>query len=226
MANSTTHHVLVPGMNHGAWWYQPVVEALTALGQQAVGLTLSGLEADPRIDRRIVLDTHVADVVAAIDALQAPAGSVVLTGHSYGGLPITAAAEARPEQVRALVYLDAFLPVDGDSAWSLTNDEQRAWYVGDARDSGDTVAPLPFFDDRARPHPVGTLLQAIGLTGTHADVRTRVYVEAAQWPTATPMRTSIDRALADPGVQHRVWDTRHNVLHDGPDRLVDLLRRL
>ncbi len=40
----------------------------------------------------------------------------------------------------------------------MTNDQEREWYVDGARRTGYGVDPLPFFDDRARPHPVATLL--------------------------------------------------------------------
>ncbi|MFY0409860.1 alpha/beta fold hydrolase [Solicola sp. PLA-1-18] len=221
-----TDYVLVPGMNHGGWWYAPLVQELERLGHRAVAVTPTGLEDEPRTDRRIVLDTHVADVVAAIDALGAAPGEVVLVGHSYAGLLITGAADARPDAVRCLVYLDAFLPEDGDSSWSLTNDDEREWFVEDARRLGDAVDPLAFFDERARPHPVGTLLQSLRLDGAWRRVPRKLYVEATGWATPTPMRTSIDRAVADPEVEHVAWDTRHNVMHDGPGRVLDLVRDL
>lgn len=219
-----TDYVLVPGMNHGGWWYEPLITELERLGHRAVAVTPTGLENQPQIDRRIVLDTHIDDVVKATDALGTK--DVVLVGHSYAGLLITGAADARPDAVRCLVYLDAFLPEDGDSSWSLTNDEEREWFVSDARSSGDVVDPLPFFDDRARPHPIGTLLQALRLTGAWRRVPRKIFVEATGWTTPTPLRTSIDRALTDPDVEHLTWDTRHNVMHDGPTRVLDLLRDL
>jgi pimeloyl-ACP methyl ester carboxylesterase len=221
-----TNFVLVPGMNHGGWWYAPLIEELERLGHRATAVTPTGLESEPQIDRRIVLDTHVADVVAAVDGLAHPAENLVLVGHSYGGLLITGAADARPDSVSCLVYLDAFLPEDGDSSWSLTNDDERDWFISDSRTSGDVVEPLSFFDDRARPHPVGTLLQALGLSGAWQRVPRKIYVEATGWTTPTPMRTSIDRAIQDPDVEHLTWATRHNVMHDGPARVLELLRDL
>ncbi|GGF37224.1 esterase [Marmoricola endophyticus] len=221
-----TDYVLVPGMNHGGWWYEPLVAELEALGHRAVAVTPTGLEADPRTDRRISLETHVQDVVAAIDSLGSGAGEVVLVGHSYAGLLITAAADVRPDRVRCLVYLDAYFPRDGDSSWTLTCQEERDWFIEDSRRLGDAVDPLPFFDDRARPHPVGTLLQAVHLTGAWRQVPRLVYVEATQWQIPTPMRISIDRVAEEPDVEHLVWDTRHNVMHDGPGRVLALVRDL
>ncbi len=213
--------VLIPGACHGGWWYDPVVDALTADGQPAAAVTLPGLEQHPALDGLITLDSHVEHTLAALP----DDGQVVLVGHSYAGMVITAVADRVPHRVAALVYLDAVLPRDGDSCWGLINDEQRQWYIGGCAQTGYGVDPLPFFDDRARPHPVATLLQAVSLTGAWQQVPTKHYV-AATWPQDSPMATSTHRAEANPDFVVHHWDTRHNVLADGPHRVLDLLRSL
>jgi pimeloyl-ACP methyl ester carboxylesterase len=148
-------------------------------------------------------------------------GDVVLVGHSYAGSVITGVADRLTERIAALVYLDAFLPEDGDSCWSMTNDEQRKWYVDGCATTGYGVDPLPFFDQRARPHPVATFLQALPLSGAWHAIPVKHYVAAA-WPDESPMALSTQRAEADPGfIVHR-WETRHNVMADGPDLVVGL----
>jgi len=113
--------VLVPGACHGGWWYDPVVDELTADGQTAVAVTLPGLEERPALDQLITLDTHIDHLLATLP----DHGQVVLVGHSYAGMVITAVADRVPHRVAALVYLDAFLPHNGDSCWALTNDERN-----------------------------------------------------------------------------------------------------
>ena len=125
----------------------------------------------------------------------------------------------------ALVYLDVFLPQNGESCWAMTNDDQRAWYATGCARTGYGVDPLPFFSERARPHPVATVLQGLPLSGAWHDVPTKHYV-AARWPGESPMALSTRRADADPTITLHRWDVRHNVLADGPDRVVDLLRSL
>jgi len=176
-------------------------------------VTLGALENEPRLDRLITLTTHVDEVAAAVPAH----GPVVLVGHSYAGSVITGVADRMPQRNAGLVYLDAFLPEDGDSYWMMTNDEQREWYATGCAPTGYSVDPLPFFSDQARPHPVATLLQALPLTGAWRDVTTKHYV-AAQWPEESPMALSTQRAEADPTIVVHHWDVRHNVLADGPDR--------
>jgi len=184
-------------------------------------VTLAGLEDQPRVDQLITLATHVDQLAAAVPA----GGNVVLVGHSYAGSVITGVADRMPERIAALVYLDAFLPDDGDCCWSMTNDEQRDWYVHGCLATGYGVQPLPFFDDRARPHPVATLLQALPLTGAWRTVPVKHYVAAA-WPDGSPMALSTERAAADPGFVKHHWNTRHNVMADGPDLVLQLLQSL
>ena len=225
-----TTFVLVPGACHGDWWYAPVVEALAAQGHHAVAVTPSGLDPDtvpaPGDDAGppISLETHLGETVAAVDtAAQADAGPLVLVGHSYGGMLITAAADRRPEAITALVYLDAFVPEDGDTCFATTDDAGRAWYVDGARRSGLAVDPLPFFDGRARPHPIGTLLQAVRLTGAWRAVPVRHFVLCTGVPGRSAFADVAQKVRAEPDWTVHTWQTRHNVLHDGPARVLDLL---
>ena len=216
-----TTFVLVPGACHGGWWYEPLVDRLEQDGHQAIAVTLAGLEDEPSLDRLITLTTHIDQV----SELMPSGGDVVLVGHSYAGSVITGVADRIPDRISALVYLDAFLPEDGDSCWTMTNDEQRTWYVTGCATTGYGVDPLPFFSDRARPHPVATFLQALPLSGAWRSVGVKHYV-VAQWPDESPMALSTQRAEADSSIAVHYWDTRHNVLGEGPDRVLDLLREL
>jgi pimeloyl-ACP methyl ester carboxylesterase len=217
-----TTYVLVPGACHGGWWYDPLVARLAEQGHRAVPVTLRGLAADDDLATlpAITLDTHldqVAGVVAGIDE------EVVLVGHSYAGSVISGVADRLPERVRALVYLDGFVPGDGDSCWSMTNDEQRAWYIDGAGETGLGVAPLPFFEARAKPHPFGTLVQRSRLTGAWRRVPVKHYVAATAWAGESPFATTTRRLRDDPEFTVHEWDVRHNVLAEGPDRVLDLL---
>lgn len=131
-----------------------------------MAITPIGLEEDAVArERAVTLDDHVEQATAAL--LATPPASpgraldgrdVVLVGHSYGGTIISGVADRASQRVRALVYLDAFVPEDGDSCFSVTNDDERQYIQGAGR-TGITVDPLPFFDPRARPHPLVTLVQ-------------------------------------------------------------------
>ncbi len=91
--------------------------------------------------------------------------------------------------------------------------------------TGLAVDPLPFFDPRARPHPLATLVQRSTLTGRWRTVPTKTYVAATDWPegSTSPFKDTTDTVAADPDWTVHRWATRHNVLHDGPERLLTLL---
>jgi len=91
--------------------------------------------------------------------------------------------------------------------------------------TGYGVDPLPFFDDRARPQPVATFLQAVSLTGAWQQVPSKHYV-AATWPEESPLAKSTRRAHSHPDFVVHHWDTRHNVLADGPHHVLELIRSL
>ena len=106
--------VLVHGAWHGGWCWTRVASRLRALGHQVFTPTLTGLGerahlSGPGVD----LSVHVEDVVALLrcEELQ----DVVLCGHSYGGLVITGVAAQAGAALRGVVYLDAFVPPDGQS---------------------------------------------------------------------------------------------------------------
>jgi pimeloyl-ACP methyl ester carboxylesterase len=192
------------------------------MGHTAAAVSLSGLHPDDRLDRMrpINLDIHISEATSSVVLSQDPGGAV-LVGHDYGGSVITGVADRLPHAVRALVYVDAFVPEDGDSCYSMTDDEQREWWLGG--ESGDAVQPLPHFDPRARPHPRATLLQRITLTGAWERVPAKHYVAATDWPTRSPFTPIVERVRADPAWTVHEWPTGHDVLADGPDRLLQLL---
>ena len=100
--------LLVHGAGHGAWAWDAVIPALTALGHSARAIDLPG--------RGGAATTLAAQAEAIVAALRGP---TVLVGHSAGGFAITAAAALAPEKVTGLVYLCAFIPQPGRSIADL-----------------------------------------------------------------------------------------------------------
>jgi pimeloyl-ACP methyl ester carboxylesterase len=87
-------------------------------------VTLTGIaERAHLLHAGVNLQTHVEHVLAELAVHSIT--DAVLVGHGYGGMVITAVADRVPQQVNSLVYLDAFVPRDGESCWTLTTDEQR-----------------------------------------------------------------------------------------------------
>ena len=218
-----TTYVLIPGMCHGAWCFDDLAASLRSAGHHVLAITLTGVaERSHLMPGAVNLDTHVTDVVAAIDNDIAAGDEVVLVGHSYGGMVITGVADRIPHRVDSLVFLDAVVPRDGEACWDVVNNEERDWYVK-VDDTGFGVPPLPFFDDRATSHPLATVLQPLRLERDLSRFRRRVYVYALDWPGESPLRPSYDRVRNDPDWITYELDSKHNLMRDAPDELVRIL---
>jgi pimeloyl-ACP methyl ester carboxylesterase len=89
---------------------------------------------------------------------------VILLGHSYGGMVITGVADRIPERIGRLVYLDAFVPVDGESV--MTHRKAGALSIEKMTKDG-FIIPIwvkpgkPFPIDV--PHPLKTFTDPIVL---------------------------------------------------------------
>jgi len=111
--------VLVHGAWHGGWCYRDTAAALRAAGHEVFTPTHTGVgERFHQSAENITLETHVRDVCGCIEWEELD--DVVLVGHSYGGMVISGVADRMAERVRALVFLDAFVPEHGDSLNGLT----------------------------------------------------------------------------------------------------------
>ncbi|WP_051838210.1 alpha/beta fold hydrolase [Streptomyces sp. NRRL WC-3742] len=214
-----TTFVLVPGSFRGGWWYEPLAGELRLHGHQVHTLTLTGLGSRRHLAAAPVnLDTHVQDVLSLLEAEDLR--DAVLVGHGYGGMPITGAADRAPERVDTLVYLDALVPGDGDSAWSL-GPETRQLLARVGAD-GHTLTPPPELraDPRITPHPLASHLQRLRLTGGGlGGVRRRDYIHLAASPNL-PLR---DRLSRDPGWTVHELSAGHDVVSEAPDDLLDVL---
>jgi pimeloyl-ACP methyl ester carboxylesterase len=216
-----TTYVLVSGACHGAWWYDNLADQLRSYGHRVLAITPTGVaERAHLLHAGVNLETHIADVMAEFAAHNVE--QAVLVGHSYGGMVITAVADRVPQQVDSLIYLDAFVPRNGESCWTLTTDEQREWYAA-VDDTGYGVPPLPFFDERATAHPLASLMQPIRLGGDLSRFRRRDYVYATKWEGESPLAATFERVRNDPSWTTHVLDSAHNLLRDAPDEVLKIL---
>ena len=124
---------------HGAWQSNGTWDLLAPLleehGHRVIRPVLSGLGSDEsRLSPDITLRQHVEDVSVE---LSRATERVVLVGHSYAGMIISGVAERNPAQVRRLVFLDAFIPEDGQSVLDLLPAELVTYFRNVARDHGD-----------------------------------------------------------------------------------------
>src|SRR5262249_2328900 len=110
--------VLVHGAWHGGWCWRRGAGILRDSGQDVDTPTLTGLgERSHLLDRKITLATHITDVVNVMKWEDLK--DIVLVGHSYGGMVVSGVAEEMQPAIASLVFLDAFVPQNGDSLADL-----------------------------------------------------------------------------------------------------------
>jgi len=110
------HIILVPGLWLDASSWNGITPALERAGHRVHALTMPGVGAPASESAQI----GIADWVdAVVDAIDAAPGLVVLVGHSGGGNVVYGAADARPERVARVVFVDTFPPGDGGSIWEF-----------------------------------------------------------------------------------------------------------
>src|SRR5205809_2952479 len=109
-----TSFVLIHGAWHGSWCWKRVRRLLQAQGHDVFTPTLTGVgERSHLLSRDVNLETHILDIVNLIRWEEL--SDIVLCGHSYGGCVISGVADRIPDRIRALVYLDAFVPENGEN---------------------------------------------------------------------------------------------------------------
>ena len=124
---------------HGAWQSNGTWDRLAPLlekrGHRVITPVLSGLGTDQnRLSPDITLQKHVEDV--SVELSKSP-DRVILVGHSYAGMIISGVVETKPTQVQRLVFLDAFIPEDGQCVLDLLPPEIGTYFRGVAREHGD-----------------------------------------------------------------------------------------
>jgi pimeloyl-ACP methyl ester carboxylesterase len=210
---------------HGAWGggngYDGTAKALRVAGHKVYVVALKGLGSRAKeIAPDITLSTHVADVLAVIDHNKL--NNIILVGHSYGGMIITQVAAKRGAKIASIVYIDAFLPKDGEALWDIATDWERAHYINAQRDMPGLVAPFPGAPAHLTRHPLLTLIEPVHLSGDEKQIKHHIYIYATRGAPKT-FGKFYDATKADPAWQTFALDSGHGVMQDQPDALNAIL---
>ena len=226
--------VLVHGSWHGGWCWRRVADRLEKHGHKVFAPTLTGLgERVHLLNASVDLNTHVSDVVNLIkyEGLQ----NIVLAGHSYAGAIITGVAEQVLPSIASIVFIDAFLPVNGDTMLTMTTEALRAASL-EAKAKGEISRPVvpaaafrvnekdrAWVDSKLTPQPLGPSFTPIKFTGARDKVPKKTYIRAVGYP-----QPAFDKWLAqckaDPTWHtYGVENTGHDIMVDQPDVLTELL---
>jgi pimeloyl-ACP methyl ester carboxylesterase len=228
--------VLVHGAWHGGWSYARVAALLRSQGHTVFTPTLTGLgERAHLLTGSINLSTHIDDILGVFRFERVT--DVVLVGHSYGGMVVASVADRIPERLRALAYLDAFIPEDGQAIVDIIPEYTQQYLAGAGSRDGLTVPPPPaaFFavnaadaatvDALTTPHPLGSLTEKVRLTGAYRSVKRHLYVHGAELRRDNPFRRVYGRAKAD-GWNTHTLTCGHEVMLDMPEKTAELLERM
>ncbi|MDG4889842.1 alpha/beta hydrolase [Mesorhizobium sp. WSM4887] len=224
--------VLVHGAWHGGWCYDLVARRLRSKGHEVYTPTLTGLgERSHLLDDKIDLNTHIQDVLNVIKWQDLD--QIILCGHSYGGMIVTGVADAAPEKIANLVYLDAYVPKDGEAIWDYMGEERRRTLLRDAEPyNGQAIAAPPpahfgveprnqaWVAGKMTPQPTLTLTQPIRLRGAYAADRRHVYVFATG---PSSMQGFYPELKSDPAWEVKTMNCGHDQMVDAPDEVAEIL---
>lgn len=233
--DAMTVFVLVHGAWEGGWCWRRVARRLRAAGHEVFAPTLTGLgERAHRASPEVDLESHISDVLGVLEWEELD--RVVLCGHSYGGMVITGVADRAGARLRALVYLDAFLPKNGEALFDLIGEERRNQFLTGAQGfDGWRIPPLKaaewgvidrdeqaWLDRLSTPHPLATFRQPIELGGGGPSIARRSYVLATGYDPS-PFHSFAAEVRDDPGWRSLELPCHHMVNVSMPEEVANIL---
>jgi pimeloyl-ACP methyl ester carboxylesterase len=239
--------VLVHPAWHGAWFWKKLAPLLSKRGHAVVTPTLTGLGERSHLARpEIGLDVHVTDVVNVLKHEELR--DIVLVGDSSSGAVVTGVADRAPEHIALVLYLDAFVPEDGQSVFDLVAPDRREALEALAKSEGSgwlvpRFAPPPWetivrdmwgvanpadvrwLVDRLGPTPLGHFKEPVRRTNPVAEKLPRAFVRCTKFPNARFDRHA-EMAQRSENWRYRELAAHHHAAVTIPDRVADTLLEL
>jgi pimeloyl-ACP methyl ester carboxylesterase len=224
---------------HGAWsagWaWKKMHPPMQAAGHRLVTPTYTGLGerahlATPSVD----LETHIEDILNVIK--YEDISDIVLVGHSYGGMVATGVADRARDRIKQLIYLDAFVPDDGQSLLDLNQVARQPMLERAAAGDGWRIPPNPTPSDTS-PADVTWLTERrvdmpikcfeTPLMLRHGELKLpRSYIYATRITPADTFAPFARRAKSAPGWRYFEIDASHSPNVTAPEALMTLLQRI
>lgn len=229
--------VLVHGSFGGGWCWRLVAPMLRNLGHDVHTPTLTGLgERTHLLHCGVDLNTHVEDITNLL--YYEDLSKITLVGHSYAGMVITGVAAKMPERIAKLVYLDAYVPLDGQLHFDLWPPPTSAGQF--VRPSGPNeirLHPPPsafgvtdqkmseWVAARLVPQPMSTYLQAPPVSTPESRAIPRAFIQCTGSSILDVMAPFAARARSE-GWQVRELAADHEVELTHPRELANILIEL
>ena len=159
----------------------------------------------------------------------------MLVGHSYGGMVATGVADRARDLISQLIYIDAFVPEDGQSLLDL-NEPARArmqelvrageWRVPPNPTPPDTAAAdLAWLTERRVDMPIKCFETKLKLHGGELTLP-RSYIYATRITPADTFAPFARRAKSEPGWRYYDMDASHSPNVTAPEALSKLLQKI
>jgi pimeloyl-ACP methyl ester carboxylesterase len=238
----TKTYVLVHGAWMGKFCWTEVVSKLETAGHTVMSLDLPAHGDDPTPLNAVILESYRDAVIKLIGDRT----NVILVGHSMGGMPISAVAEAIPDRLKALVFVSAYLPRNGESLLQLSQEDKGSrvgsyWH----QDNPEQNSP-PWIDaegivevfcadcspelqetikSRHRPEPLLPFATPVTLTEANYGSVPRYYIETLEDRAVSHQLQTL--MLGRVEVKQRFQlPSSHSPFFSMPDRLVAYLTEL
>ena len=233
MANVVVAH----GAWSAAWAWKKVRPLMAAAGHSLFTPTYTGLGerahlASPDND----LETHIADVLGVIT--YEDLRDVVLIGHSYGGMVASGVADRARDRVARLIYLDAFVPADGQALIDFVPEPEKSrlldsvttgnggdgWRVTPNPTPLDTSAEdLRWIGKFRMPQSAKCFTQPLRLQA--APTLPRAFIHCTRYADKKPFAQFVAATKGKPGWQNFDLDASHSPNVTAPLALMDVLQR-
>jgi pimeloyl-ACP methyl ester carboxylesterase len=225
--------VLVHGAWHGGWCWRRVADALEKKGHKVFAPTMTGLGACSHLlSKDVNLATHITDIVNFIEWENL--SDIVLVGHSYGGMIINGVAEKMPNKIASIVFLDAFVPANGESLADTASQPVKD-AIAAALTRGDIAlkavpaavfrvneADRPWVDGKCTPHPVATLTDKAAFTGGRDKIARKTFIRAKGYPSVA-FDANLEKLKSNSAWKTYEMTCGHDAMVDQPQELTDIL---
>jgi len=233
--------ILIHGSWHSAWNWHKVIPLIEKAGHEAIAIDLPGMGRDKTPIQEVKMKTTVEKICQVIDSVP---GKVILVGHSKNGIMISQAAEYRPDKIKKLVYLAAYLIPNGKTQKEYSMLDTEGWlrpYVTQHPETNSHTLQSTIFKeglyhdcedeitDLAKVllsnEPVESAITPLKLTDENFGRVPRVYIECTEDRAVTPF---IQRKMYGETPCEKVYSlpTSHSPFFSRPKDLVDILLNL
>jgi len=234
--------VLLHGSWHAAWCWHKVAPLLESRGHQVHAPDLPAHGRDWRLMRgRTTLRAMAASVCRLLDAVEGP---VLLVAHSRGGIVASTVAEMRPDKLKGVVYLAAYMLRDGERVADMFRQDRaslvprslriRRLALTDMLDS-EAFEPALYADCSAAdvalaralltPEPLLPALTRLRLSADRYGTVPRHYIGLSQDRAVSP---ALQRRMveASPCASVSLIDASHSAYFSRPQELADVIDRI